>query len=252
NRSYWSILNITTKKQNHLHGHMQENLVKYNIPYLRDSTLVLLDTGRGMIAGYLMWLFAASSIQTMSSEISEEAMTGTMEQVCLSPPGPICILLARTISGVLFSFISLPIVYYILQILTGIYLEINLWSILPILILTFFGMCGFGFILAGITLVFKRIGLLLDLIPLILFGLAMLPIETLPNNLQIFSLTFPLTLGVKLVRLILLKEQSLIHLLKNGEILLLFLNSSFYFLVGIFGYKIADKIARDRGLLGHY
>lgn len=208
------------------------------------------DTARGIMIGYLMWLLTISSIQIMSSEIQEEELTGTMEQVYMSPAGPICLLLSRAIVGLLSSIIFLPIVFYLLQIVTGIYLELKIGSILPIFILTFIGLCGFGFILAGITLIFKRLDILLSLIPIILLGLAMVPVEALSSKYEMLALSFPLTQGVKLVRFILLEGQSIFFLL--NEILILSIISVFYFLVGIFGYNLCDKIARDNGLLGYY
>jgi len=166
------------------------------------------DTVRGIMIGYLMWLFALSAIQNMGSEISEEALTGTIEQIYLSPGGPIYLLLSRTLTEVASTIIFLPIIFYILQFSTGIYLEFHLGSILPILILIFIGLCGFGFILAGMTLIFKRIGVLLEIIPILLLVLAMIPIESLSTELQTLAGFFPLSQGIKLVRLILLEEQS--------------------------------------------
>ncbi len=218
----------------------------------KDIPLNFGDTARGIMIGYLMWLFATSGIEAMSNEISEEALTGTIEQVYLCPGGPIYLLLSRTLAGLLSTIIFLPIIFYILQFSTGIYLELNLSSILPILILTFIGLCGFGFILAGITLIFKRIGQLLLIIPIFPLGLAMLPIEDLSSNLQQITLFLPLIHGVKLIRLIILQDQNLIILFSNGQILILALNSIFYLFIGILGYKMADKMAKDKGLLGHH
>ncbi len=208
------------------------------------------DTTKGIMIGYLIWLLTTSSIQIMSNEVSEEEITGTMEQVYISPAGPICLLLSRSIVGLLSSVMALPIIFYLLQILTGVYLDFNFLSILPILVLTFIGLCGFGFILAGITLIFKRIDIFLSLIPIALLGLAMLPVEALPSKFQVLALGFPLTQGVKLARCILLEGQSFIILL--NEIFYLGLISIFYLSIGIFGYNLSDKIARDKGLLGYY
>jgi len=52
--------------------------------------------------------------------------------------------------------------------------------------------------------------------------------------------------------LILLKEETFINLVKNGDILALLISSILYFLIGAFTFRIAEKIAKDKGLLGHY
>jgi len=210
------------------------------------------DTTKGIMIGYLIWLLTTSSIQTMSNEVFAEELEGTMEQVYISPAGPIYLLLSRSIVDLLFSIMALPFIFYLLQILTGIYLDFNFLSILPILVLTFIGLCGFGFILAGITLIFKKIGIVSLILPFFPFGLVVLPLENLSSNLQILVFLLPLAYGAKLIRLVVLQNQGFITLFINGEILILLLNSLFYLSLGMFVYKILEKIAKEKGLLAHY
>ncbi|MEW6104501.1 MAG: ABC transporter permease [bacterium] len=206
----------------------------------------------GWVISYVMWIFASAATSYMSEQLKNEALIGILEQLYLSPFGLIYILLARACLIFLYISFSLPIFLYLLQVSTGVYLKLNLCLILPTLVLTFMGMCGFGFILAGITLVFKRIGPLLLIIPFFPLGLAMFPIEDLSHNLQIFALILPLIQGVKLIRLVVLESQNFVILFRNGEILILALNSFLYLAIGIFIYKTLERIAKDRGLLGHY
>ncbi|MEW6608170.1 MAG: hypothetical protein AB1414_12125 [bacterium] len=220
--------------------------------YGNQEPIFLGNTPEGWILGYLIWLFAAAATTYMSEQWHNEALTGLLEQLYISKSGPIYILLARVLSVFLYISVIFPIFFYIFQLSTGIYLELKLISTLPIFILTFLGLCGFGFFLAGMTLIFKRIGPLFLIVPIFPLGLAIFPIEDLSVNLQRLTLFLPLIYGVKLIRLTILQDQNFIVLFRNGEIVILLLNSIFYLFLGILWYKMADKIARNKGLLAHY
>lgn len=225
---------------------------KFVYSKLDKEPMFLGNTMEGWIIGCLMWMFGTSATLYMSEQWNNEAMTGTLEQLYISNSNPIYILLARILSTFFYILSLFPLAFYLFQISTRTYLNLKFFSILPILVLTFMGLCGFGFILAGITLIFKRIGTLFLILPFFPFGLAALPIENLSGNLQILAGILPLAQGVKLIRLVVLQNQGFIVLFINGEILILLLNSLFYLLIGMFGYKILEQIAKDKGLLGHY
>jgi ABC-2 type transport system permease protein len=188
----------------------------------------------------------------MSEQLNKEAKTGTLEHLYTSSLNPVYILLARVFSTFFYISVSSPVAFYLLQLSTGVYVNLKFLSILPILVLTFIGLCGFGFILAGITLIFKRIGVASLILPFFPFGLVVLPLENLSGNLQTLVLLLPLAYGAKLIRLVALQNQGFIALVINGNILILLLNSLFYLSLGMFGYKILEKIAKEKGLLAHY
>lgn len=203
----------------------------------------------GSIAGYLLWFFALFAIDSMSQNIGEEAQTGTLEQLYLARWSFSLMLFLRFLSSIVTSLAMLIPLLLLLSLTTGVIPELHLGKTLPVIGLTILGLCGFGYLLGAITLLFKRVG---NTITLVQFGLLFLcfpPVERLSGPLKIMALTLPLTQGAKLLRWILLGHGSP---LTAWDFLPLILNSVAYLLVGIAVFHWAEERARDKGLLGHY
>lgn len=201
------------------------------------------------IAGYLLWFFALFAIDSMSQNISEEAQTGTLEQFYLARWRFSLMLFLRFFSSILTSLVMLIPLLLFLSLSTGVSLEPRLAETLPVIGLTILGLCGFGYLLGAITLLFKRVGNAMTLVQFGLFFLCLPPVERLSGPLKIIALTLPLTQGVKLLRRILVGPSSPIA---AWDFLPLIVNSAAYLLVGIAVFHWAEERARDKGLLGHY
>lgn len=201
------------------------------------------------IAGYVLWFFALISIDSMSQNISEEAQTGTLEQFYLSRWSFPLMLFLRFLSSILVSLVILIPLLLLLSLSTGVVLEPRLGDTLPVILLTILGLCGFGYLLGAVTLLFKRIGNAMTLVQFGLLFLCLPPVEQLPGPLRLIALSLPLNQGVKLLRRVMVAPGSEIS---AGDFLPLILNSAAYLLVGIAVFRWAERLARDRGLFGHY
>ena len=137
----------------------------------------------------------------------------------------------------------------LLSLSTGVALELRFVDTLPVVGLTILGLCGFGYLLGAVTLLFKRIGNAMTLVQFGLLFLCLPPVEQFSGPLKLIALTLPLTQGVKLLRRVLAPGSEIIG---AGDFLLLILNSAAYLLVGIAVFRWAERLARDRGLLGQY
>ncbi|MEW6685579.1 MAG: ABC transporter permease [Candidatus Edwardsbacteria bacterium] len=217
-----------------------------------SSPIVLGKTMGGLILGYVMWFFAIIAITEMSWGISQEAQAGTLEQVYMTSFGPVAVFLARFLADLLPNLIIITILLFLLMVSTGIYLSFPLFSTLLVVGLTILGLYGFGFILGGMALIFKRIGQVAQVLQFVFLFLAMTPVEKLPSSIQIFAQTLPLTQGVKVMRLVILEHRALSQLQMLKEIAILIINSFGYLVLGILVYLWMDRIARNKGLLSHY
>ncbi len=72
-----------------------------------------------VLAGYLLWTFTLSSYNSLSFGLMEEAQTGTLEQVFLTPYGPIPLFLVRNVAGLLAQGLLVLLVALTLMALTG-------------------------------------------------------------------------------------------------------------------------------------
>lgn len=208
-----------------------------------------------LLTGYLVWcIFGMNAIVQISSEIMTESSEGTLEQLYMSPLGIVKILFCRMIGGIVRGIVVFIIMVLGIFIATGKFLTfIQVWLIIPLL-LTLIGLYGAGFILAGLSLIFKRIQTLLGVL---LWGLffcsgAVFPLKLIPPIIQIFGYLLPLTQGLKVLRMMVIDQKSLIYVFQTGDLGLLILNSSIYFTCGLLIFKLADKFARNQGIIGHY
>lgn len=224
--------------------------------------LVNIFTGRGRLdpellaptlLGYLVWFYAASGITTMSRNLMEEAQTGTLEQMYMTPAPTTIIVLARSLSSLATSTVIVAVIGTSLALALDIRIPLR-WEALPVFGLTMAGLFGLGFAVAGATLVFKQVdqlGNLVDSLLLYLSG-ALLPIHFLPAGLAAFSRTLPTTQGIIVLRRVVLDGQSLVSTWLDGGLPLLVLHSSLYLAVGWLVFKWCERIARRNGSLGQY
>lgn len=204
--------------------------------------------------GYLLWaIFAHSSIIVISYQLMEDSACGILEQLYLSPAGIIKILSLRVLAEIVKRGIFLFIFILLIFITTGKIIKCEPILIIPFLLILI-GLYGMGFICAAVAIIFKRIHLLLNLVFWILFVLSgvVLPLEYTPRIAQISGQLLPLTQGLKVIQLIVVKKYSLRDTLISGDLLFLILNSSIYLILGILIFKLADRFARQQGIIGHY
>lgn len=201
------------------------------------------------LAGYLLWFFALLAIDSMSQDIAEEAQTGTLEQFYLSRWSFRLMLFLRFVSTLITSLAMIVPLLLLLMLSTGVSLDIRLGDTLPIIGVTLLGLCGLGYLLGAVTLLFKRIGNAMTLVQFGLLFLALTPVERLSPPLQVVALTLPLTQAVKLLRVSLLGNSST---LLSVDFLLLAFHSAAYLAIGALFFGWAEALARDKGWLGHY
>jgi ABC-2 type transport system permease protein len=201
------------------------------------------------IMGYLLWFLSLFAIDSMSQNIAEEAQTGTLEQLYLSRWDFSLVLFLRFIAAFLASLAMLVPLFFLLIMSTGVSFAWQLGKVLPIIAVTAIGLCGMGYLLGALTLIFKRIGNAMTLVQFVLLFLCMPPVEQLPAPLRYFALTLPLTQGIKLLRAVVLTSGSHIRL---SDVSALVFTALVYLSIGLIVFRWAEATAKDRALLGHY
>src|SRR5699024_8252230 len=109
-----------------------------------------------------------------------EAMRGTLEQLSMSPMGIWRIITTRLASSMILNFLLIIILLYASMLTTGQWLNLDVVTILPILILTLISMCGLGFIIAGMSIVLKQVQAFLEILQFMLAGLTFVPLPVAP------------------------------------------------------------------------
>lgn len=205
------------------------------------------------LIGYSMWLYSSIVISGMCRDLLGEAQAGTLEQIFMSPVPVFLILIGRSLATLITATIN--ILLFAVVILWTLKVNISLqWQGLVIFIITMAGLFGFGFIIAGMTLIFKRVGELAGLTAnaLLFLNGSMLPVEQFPRWLALVAKTLPTTQGIILLRDTLLKMQPLYELWEDGGLLLLCSQSIIYFGGGLLVFIWCARKAKLQGTLGYY
>ena len=198
------------------------------------------------IVNYIFWFLAMMVMNNIGWEITNEAMRGTLEQLCMSPMGIWRIMVTRLISSTVLNFIIIVVLLYVSMLTTGQWLNIDVLTILPILILTLISMFGVGFMIAGISIVLKQVQAFLQILQFILAGLTFIPLSVAP-----FFAYLPFVKGVDLVRNVMIDGVTLSQIGWESFLILGF-NAVFYFALGLVIFFFCERVAMNKGLLAHY
>lgn len=205
------------------------------------------------LLGYLTWFYALTAISNMSWNLREETQTGTLEQMYMSPLPGYLLLMGR----VLATFI----VTTALVILVGVWLVLMLDIVIPmrlqgvvVLLITVMGLFGFGFVIGGATLLFKRVEAFASLSQnmLIFLNGGLLPIEYFPDWLADIARLLPSTQGIIVLRRVVLDKESLVDVWQSGDLGWLIVHSAIYCIGGLLIFKWCEHAARRQGTLGQY
>lgn len=200
----------------------------------------------GLIVGYLVWSLAIFSYFSMAQDLIQEAQLGTLEQLAMSPMGLGTVLLGRALSGLLWQFVTLAVMLFLIIVTTGKHLHLDVFSMLPIAILTLAGIIGLSLVMGGLAIVFKKVQAALQIMQIAFVAFIAVPLHRFP-----FLKFLPLKWGTELLGRVMIKGDSLLDIpFKDTGFLIL--HATAYMVVGLLVFKYFERVARSRGLLGHY
>ena len=185
-------------------------------------------------------------MQGIGWEITSEATRGTLEQLYMSPIAPWRILLARMSGIVLLNLIVYVVILVLIMATTGRWLHFDLATLVPLFALTLTGMIGVGFMVAGLALVFKQIQAFLQIVQFFFFGMVAVPVGLSP-----WLELVPVVRGSTMIREAMTNGVGLLDFGASAW-LLLGANAAVTFALGVVLYRLAERRALDRGLLGQY
>jgi len=199
-----------------------------------------------VIVNYIFWYLAMQVMNFIGWEITNEAMRGTLEQLYMSPMGAWRILLNRLAGSLLINLSIIIALLFISMLTAGQWLNLNPITLLPILLVTLVSMFGTSFIVAGLSIIFKQVNAFLQILQFILMGLTFIPLTVAP-----YLAFAPFVKGIDLMRNVMIYHMSLTDFgLMDYAVLIG--NAIAYFVVGSLIFLKCEKIAMNKGLLGHY
>lgn len=210
------------------------------------STGSMDSTFDGIIVGWFLWTMAQGAYAGLSQNVTQESEWGTLEQLYMSPYGFGRVMFLKAIANILQSIIVGSLVLVLMLLTTQRTLSVDLITIIPISLLALLSVVGIGFIFAGLTLIYKRIGSVSSLMQFGMIGLIGAPAADIP-----LLKLLPLVQGSALLQQAMRKgvrlwEFSVIDLgILVGTALL-------YTGIGYAVFQFCSRVARKRGVMGHY
>jgi ABC-2 type transport system permease protein len=197
----------------------------------------------GLLFGFLLWTFASGAYGSMTKAVIDDTQKGFIEQLFLCPQGFVTLMLYKSLVESLVGLLMLTLIAYVAMAITGNWLDINFVILYGILLIAAPSLVGFGLIMSGLALVFKRVGTISALMVIGLMGLVAL--DGLPLN--IFTL-LPFVPGASLARDLILEQVPL----NWTHLFIVAVNSTLYLTVGIVTFRFFERQAKRRNLIGQY
>lgn len=196
-----------------------------------------------VLFGYILWIFASGAYSSANASINDDAQKGILEQLFLCPSGFRRLMVARSLAGLLMLMLTVVIMSYLAMWLTGTWVKINFVALLTLLLLGAPSLFGIGFVVSGLTLIFKRASTLGALLTLALVGLVAL--DGLPLN----SLSaLPFTPTVSLAKHVVFNTDPVSYI----DVAVVVANSLAYFVLGLFVFGACESYAKRNNLIGIY
>jgi ABC-2 type transport system permease protein len=211
-------------------------------PEAKASTLV----------GMLMWQLSMGSLAVLGWSFSNESATGTLEHLYLSPLGITQVFLARSVANFLSTVVVMFASGSFAMVTTGIRLHLPPLELAVILPLAVAGTYGFGFMLAALTLTFKRTQQLMGLMQFffLFFTGSVIPLDQMHWALKLFGQSLPVTAGIDALRAVTIQGATLGNV--TGLLVKMAVTSTLWLAIGVLVYTLTDRRARLRGSIGQY
>jgi ABC-2 type transport system permease protein len=203
-----------------------------------------LDT---LVVGYVLWSLATFIISDIAGGLQQEALTGTLEQLFLSPFRASTVFLVRALARLTIHLSENLIILLIIATLTRARLSFPPLLILP-LISVLLGAYGLALAVGATALLLKRVQQLLGFLPFGLFFLLLVPTESWSGLFRPLGWLLPMAPGAGLLRDLIARGQAL-----DGALLAIaLLNGLGYFGLGVLLFRQAERVAKRRGKLAGY
>ncbi|MDA8347176.1 MAG: ABC transporter permease [Thermaerobacter sp.] len=202
-----------------------------------------------IIIGYALWTLMLGAIGNMGWGIANEAQNGTLEQVCLAPVRIRTIFALRSLANLVYDLALTGIALILIMLVTHHDIHFSLLELVPV-IQAIGVSIGIGYLVASVTILFKRSNQFLNLLQFAVLFLVMTPFTDLPGALKYIAVVVPIGPQMGVLRRLALGQAHFPG--EEAWLLLGIVNMLLWIGIGYFVYGAAHDRARGRGALGHY
>ena len=225
------------------------DIVSGEVAWAHESETVTL-----MVVWFVPFTFFYMQVVKMFWRLLAEIQSGTIEQVYLSPlPAWLVVAAGRVTAAFIETLIVAAGTFLIVTPFAEIRLDWTPAALLPAFLIALSAI-GLSLIIAGATLVWKRIQLANDFVlaMVMLSSAAAIPLIVVPDWWSTISHFFPLTDGVGSLFRVMVDGRSVTDPWGVGGLVWLVVVSLAYLAAGIAAFGLGQRIAKQRGTLGRY
>lgn len=200
----------------------------------------------GFVVGWFLLAMVQAAYASLSKAITRESRRGTLEQLYISPYGFGRVMLTRVVIQILLSVLAGAMILALMLLTTNQTVDVDVITVVPIVLFTLLSVVGVGLLLAGLTLVYKKVGSLINIVQFAIIGLVGAPL------LEVGWLRYlPVAQGSMLLQRA-MTGSTAIWEFSAADLSVLFATGLGYFGVGYAVFAYCSRVARARGVMGHY
>lgn len=206
-----------------------------------------------LFIGVAAFTYTYLHLQKMFWRLLAEIQSGTLEQTYLSPlPSWVHVVGGRVVAAVAETAIVVAVTFGVTSLVVRLDLQWRVDALVPLALLIV-GAAGLALVVAGITLVWKRIQMLNDLVLLgvFFFSGAVLPPAEMPGWADAVGTPLFMTHAVAGLRTVMLDGDTLAWG-GTGGLAWMLGTSVAWFASGLLMFRFCERIARRQGSLSHF
>jgi ABC-2 type transport system permease protein len=203
-----------------------------------------------ILIGTVLSNFISAVFWGMGYALKNDMDSGVLESNWLAPiPRPV-LLIGHTITNLAVTTATSSVMLIVGALLFGFQVNSSTLAAIAVTIPMLLGLYGFGFMFAAIVMVMREANTLTDVGSFLvqIFSGANFPVTVLPRWLLPIALALPLTYGFDAVRGILLGTNTLLPIILEYIVMLIFMVAMIG--IGLLAFRRLERYVRQRGTLG--
>jgi ABC-2 type transport system permease protein len=204
------------------------------------------DSIEGLVVGYFLWTLSIGAYSGIMNDVQSEASWGTLERHYMTPFGFGPVVFAKAIAIVVRTFLTSAVVLVVMLLMTGTTLEVHLLTVVPVAALSILGALGLGLVMGGLSVLYKRIGNVANLLQFAFIGLISAPALGIP-----WARALPLAQGSAMLQRAMTDGVRLWEF-EPTALAILVGTAALYLGVGYAVFGLTTRRARRLGVLGDY
>ncbi|MSR92688.1 hypothetical protein [Inconstantimicrobium porci] len=205
------------------------------------SNFYSVNSNISLIISYISWVLSISAFQTVADSIIEESKEGTIQTLFFSRYSFEKLLLFKVLAASIFDIVFIYVIMMLCSLITHTVLSFNIIYTTIIFMISFLSYWGLGFILGGISLIFKKVDSISQVMTFVFMAVMLMPI----NNKWLFAL--PGVSGKYFLNVLLLKNYGALCM---EDYIYLVIGNVIYFIIGIIFFRFTVRIAVKKGTIG--